>query len=51
LRTLLASARGRQGPGADAHVSDSEMAAILGVLRGDEAEEGEAAEEGAPPAV
>jgi hypothetical protein len=46
LRTLLASARGRQGPGADAHVSDSEMAAILGVLRGDESE----AEEGAPPA-
>ncbi len=49
LRTLLASARGKQGPGADAHVSDSEMAAILGVLRGDEAEE-EPAEESAPPA-
>ena len=46
LRTLLASARGRQGSGVDAHVSDSEMAAILGVLRGDEGE----AEQEAPPA-
>jgi hypothetical protein len=39
LRTLLASVRGREGQ-RDAPVGDSEMEAILGVLKGaDDAEE------------
>jgi hypothetical protein len=43
LRALLATARsGGNAPKAhDAPVGDAEMAAILGVLRGDEAEEGD----------
>ena len=40
LRTLLASVRGRETP-RDAQVGDSEMEAILGVLKGgDDAEDG-----------
>jgi hypothetical protein len=38
LRTLLASARSREGSRGDAAVGDSEMEAILGVLRGEGAE-------------
>ena len=36
LRTLLASVRGRESGHRDAQVGDSEMEAILGVLKGDE---------------
>jgi hypothetical protein len=36
LRTLLASVRGRESGQRDAQVGDSEMEAILGVLKGDE---------------
>jgi hypothetical protein len=43
LRTLLASVRGREA-GRDAAVGDSEMEAILGVLKGADEVEGEAAE-------
>jgi hypothetical protein len=43
LRALLATARTSPGaPKQDAPVGDAEMAAILGVLRGDEAEDGSA---------
>ena len=41
LRSLLASARG-SNVRSDAPVGDAEMAAILGVLKGEEAEEVEA---------
>jgi hypothetical protein len=39
LRTMLATVRARsaEGPGRDARVSDTEMEAILGVLKGDDA--------------
>jgi hypothetical protein len=53
LRALLASARTGAGSAkTDAPVGDAEMAAILGVLRGDEQESEEAsAAEGSPTAV
>jgi hypothetical protein len=38
LRTILASARGREGARPDVAVGDSEMEAILGVLKGAEAD-------------
>ena len=41
LRTLLAAARAKDVPN-DAKVSDTEMEAILGVLKGAEAPEGDA---------
>jgi hypothetical protein len=46
LRTMLAAARGREVR-ADSPVGDSEMAAILGVLKGDQPEEAESADAGA----
>ena len=41
LRTLLASVKGREGGQRDAAVGDSEMEAILGVLKGADEEEGQ----------
>ena len=47
LRTLLASVRGREAGQRDSTVGDSEMEAILGVLKGGDEPDGESAAPGA----
>jgi hypothetical protein len=49
LRSLLATAKGAGRETRDASMGDSEMEAILGVLKGDEASNGDATPESAPP--